>query len=574
MTIYNHEVADKFNRLADLLEIEGANPFRVRAYRNAAQTISNLPKEIRDLIAQGTDLTTLPNIGSDLANKIITLMQTGTFPLFEETEKRTPAFLSDLMKISGLGPKHIKILYDTLAIRSILDLEQALRANKISQLPGFGLKTEQKLLAGLAYLQQYGQRIKIADATAIAQPLINYLKQGPGIIRYDIAGSYRRCQETVGDLDILVSTENNVAFINYFINYKEVREILAHGETRATVLLRSDVQVDIRAIPLESYGAALLYFTGSKAHVLALRRMAQQQHLKINEYGVYRGRHLIASKTEAEIYQLFNMAYIEPELRENRGEFKAAKMGLLPSLITLDNIRGDLHNHTHASDGQNSLEEMADAAIALGYDYLAITEHSVSASIAHGLNIQALWEHIRAIDQLNEKLAGKITLLKASEIDILEDGSLDYPDEVLQALDLRVCSIHSRFGLNSQQQTERIIRAMDNSYFNILGHPTGRLISSRPPYNVDMERIMVAAKERSCFLELNAQPERLDLMDIHCKLAKEIGVKIAISTDSHHIKHLNNMSLGISQARRGWLTAEDVINTRTLPDLQKLLKRV
>lgn len=573
MAMHNREIAEKLNRLADLLEIEGANAFRIRAYRNAALTINSLSKEVADILAQGADLTTLPNIGHDLAEKISTLVQTNTFPLLKEVEKRTPAFLSELMKIAGLGPKHVKTLYDTLSIRSLADLAQALHDHKVSQLPGFGPKTEQKILTGLQHLQQYGQRLILADAIPIAQELIAYLNQGPGLIKLDIAGSYRRQQETVGDLDILVSAHDNAAFIHYFVNYDNVSEILSHGETRATVLLQSRVQVDLRAVPMESYGAALLYFTGSKSHGLALRRMAQQRDLKINEYGVYRAEQAIAGKTEAEIYQLLDMAYIEPELRENRGELEAAKNGRLPKLITVNDIRGDLHSHTFASDGQSSLEEMAQAAITLGYEYLAITEHSVSAHIAHGLEQQRLIAHIKAIDKLNEKLAGKLTLLKASEVDILADGSLDYPDDILQLLDLRVCSIHSRFGLKREQQTERIIRAMDNPYFTILGHPTGRLISKRPPYDVDMERIMLAAKARGCFLELDAQPERLDLKDIHCQLAKEIGVKIAISTDSHHASQLNNMSLGVAQARRGWIEADDVINTRSLNELRNLLRK-
>lgn len=570
MPIHNIEIAAKFNKLANLLEIEGANPFRVRAYRNAARVISSLSKNVTDLIAEKNDLTELPGIGDDLAEKIQTIVKTGDLPLLKQIEARTPAALNELMRIEGLGPKRIQILYKKLKIKSIKDLKSALEKGRVRKLAGFGSKTEQKILEGIQHLREYGQRTLLAEAFTIAEALMQYLKKIPGVKQVECAGSFRRRKETIGDLDILAVAKEGKKVIDRFIHYDEVAEVLSQGTTRSTVHLHSGIQVDLRVVPEKSYGAALLYFTGSKEHNIAVRKLAVQKKLKMNEYGVFKGKKQIAGSTEKEVYQQVNLPYIEPEMREDHGEIEAAQQNHLPKLITLNDIRGDLHCHTHATDGNASLEAMAKAAETRGYDYIAITDHSKHLTVAHGLDKKALLKQIEAIDKLNEKLS-KIVILKSIEVDILEDGSLDLPDDILKELDLTVCSVHSKFNLPPKKQTERIVRAMENPYFTILAHPTGRLINQRQPYQVDFERILQAAKEHGRFLEINSQPERLDLSDTHCKIAKEMGVKLAISTDAHRIEHFAYMPLGIFQARRGWIEKEDVINTRSLKELKKLI---
>lgn len=572
MTLHNAEIADKLNRLANLLEIEGANPFRIRAYRNAARMIGNLSKDVNELIAQGENLRELPGIGQDLSEKIMTLAQTGELPLLNEIEARTPAILNDLMKIEGLGPKRIQVLYKKLGIKSINDLKSAIGKGRLRKLHGFAEKTEQKILQGIQHLTEYAQHIKLADATPIVDALIRYLKNDKSIHQVECAGSFRRHKETVGDLDILVASHDNKNVIDHFIRYSEIADVISEGTTRAAVHLRSGIQVDLRVVAPKSFGAALLYFTGSKEHNIAIRKLAVQQNLKINEYGIFKGEKEIGGQTEKEVYQKIGLPYIEPELREDRGEIAAAKKNHLPKLITLKDIRGDLHVHTNATNGTASLEEMVKAAEEYGHEYIAITDHSQHLSVAHGLDKKRLLAQIKAIDKLNAKLK-KIVVLKAIDVDILEDGSLDMPDSVLKELDLTVCSIHNLFNFPMEKQTERLLRAMDNPYFTILSHPSGRLINKREPYALDMERVIRAAKDRGCILELNAQPDRLDLNDIYCKLAKEIGARIVISTDAHSTSQYTYMQFGIYQARRGWLEKADVVNTRPLKELMKLLKR-
>jgi DNA polymerase (family 10) len=572
VTIHNSEIAAAFDRLADLLEIEEANPFRIRAYRNAARTVGGYSKSMADMVKEGDDLTELPEIGKDLAQKITTMVETGKLPLLKEVESRTPGALSDLMKIEGLGPKRVKTLYKELNIRSIEDLKRAARNGKIHELEGFGEKTEELIKQRLERFSGAEQRTKLLVAQEIATALVDYLTKGKGVKKVTIAGSYRRCKETVGDLDILVTARQDSTVMQSLVEYDEVAEIISQGKTRSSVRLRSGMHVDVRVVPEVSYGAALHYFTGSKAHNIAVRSLGVKKGYKINEYGVFKNDKRIAGKTEQEVYDAVDLPYIEPELRENRGEIEAARKHKLPRLITLKDIRGDLHAHTRASDGHNTLQQMADAAAQLGFEYLAITEHSKHVIIANGLDKKRLLQHIKAIDKLNEQL-DNITLLKSIEVDIMDDGSLDLPDSVLQQLDLTVCSIHYNFNLSRQKQSERILRAMDNPNFNILGHPSGRLINERDAYDFDLEKVMRGAKERGCFLELNAHPDRLDLTDDGCLLAKEIGLKVAIATDAHSTNDLDFMRFGIGQARRGWLEADDVINTRSLAGLKKLLKR-
>ncbi|MFZ1557238.1 MAG: DNA polymerase/3'-5' exonuclease PolX [Nitrospira sp.] len=571
MTVHNAEVATAFEEMADLLEIEGANPFRVRAYRFAARTLRDLPVEVGEMVAKGEDLTSLPGIGDDLAGKIKEILATGTAAAIEAQRKRVPATLTGLLRIPGLGPKRVKRLAHELKIRSLSELQTAAQAGRVRTLAGFGEKTEQHILDALATRLAEAPRVQRAVAIPSAEALVAYLEQSSGVSRVIAAGSYRRGLETIGDLDILVTAPAGRAVMDRFVAYQEVRDVLAHGATKSSVRLQSGLQVDLRVVPQESYGAALLYFTGSKAHNVVLRQLAQQRGLKLNEYGVFRGDKPIAGETEESVYASLGLPWIPPELREGRGEIDAAKAGRLPHLVDLQDLKGDLHAHTRATDGRNSLQEMAEAARLRGLRYFAITDHSRRLTMAKGLDSARLLQQTEAIDRLNATLSG-ITILKGIEVDILEDGNLDLPDEVLGRLDLVVGAVHSRFNLSNRRQTERIMKAMDHPHFSILAHPSGRLIGRREPYEVDMLRIIRKARERRCFLEINAHPERLDLTDIHCRMAKEEGVLLAVNTDAHSMLDLENARFGVGQARRGWLEKTDVLNTRPYAELRKLLK--
>ena len=572
MSVHNTEIAEMFSRLAELLEIQGANPFRIRAYRKAAQTIEGLPHSVASMLAEGSDLSDLPGIGEDLAAKIQEIVETGHLSLLDQVSSQLPGQLADLAKISTLGPKRVKMLYDTLGIQDLKGLAKAARSGKIRELHGFGPKTEEKILAETDKRSGTEQRIKISTAEEFAEPILDYLKSAKGVKDAMIAGSYRRRKDTIGDLDILVTCTQAKTMMDHFVAYEEVETVVSKGQTRATVILRSGLQVDLRVVPEESYGAALQYFTGSKAHNIAVRSLAVKKGLKINEYGVFRGETRIAGRTEKEVYAQVGLPYPEPELRENWGEVEAGLHHALPHLVTLNDIRGDLHVHSKASDGHSTIYDMALAAQSKGYNYLAICDHSQRVTIAHGLDAKRLASQIEEIDRLNQTLKG-FDILKGAEVDILEDGSLDLSDELLQRLDLTVCAIHYKFNLPRAKQTERIIRAMDHPAFSILAHPTGRMINERESYEIDMEQIMAAALERGCYLEVNAQPVRLDLNDRHCKMAKDMGVKVVISTDAHRTTDLDFMRFGVGQARRGWLEPEDVLNTRSLKELKKFLRR-
>jgi DNA polymerase (family 10) len=570
--IQNAEVADLFNKVADLLEIEGENQFRVRAYREAAWTVGGYSRSVAEMVQQDEDLTELPGIGKDLADKIREMVESGKLSQAEELEKRTDPGLRELLGLPGLGRERVRELHEKLGIRNLQELEEAARHGKISELPGFGKKTEQNILEAIEQGSTTKKRVKLSAAEQVAKSLEDCLKGIEGVEKAVVAGSYRRRQETVGDLDVVVASKKGGEVIENFVEYEDVQKVVSKGKTRTSVALRSGLQVDLRVVPKESFGAALLYFTGSQPHHVALRDMSLKKKLKINEYGLFKGDDRVAGNTEEEIYNNLGLAYIEPELREQRGELEAARKDKLPKLLTQKEIRGNLHSHTNATDGRNSLEEMARAAKERGYDYLAITDHSKHLRMVNGLDEKRLRKQMEEIDRLNEELGG-ITLLKGIEVDILENGSLDLPNDVLEELDIVVCSVHHKFGLSEKEQTERIIHAMENPNANIIAHPTGRRIGERQPYDMDMERVMEAAKENGCFLELNANPNRLDLNDVYCKMAKEVGLKISVSTDAHSTGDLGNMRFGIGQARRGWLEKKDVINTRTLKQLKKLLKR-
>jgi len=572
VVVHNAEIAEMFNRLADLLEIEGANVFRVRAYRRAAQTIEDLPVSAAEMLEKGEDLAKLPGIGRDLAGKIEEFVKTGHCSALDEVMARVPASLAALVAVPGLGPKRVQLIHERLGVRSLEELAQAAREHKLRSLPRFSAKLEAQILSELEQHRTAERRFRIATAADFAEALRRHIERCPGVERVVVAGSYRRCKETVGDLDILVTCAKSKPVIEHFVGYEEVAQVAAKGSTRAAIALKAGLQADIRVVPSESYGAALHYFTGSKSHNIHIRKLGQSRGLKINEYGVFRNGKRIGGRTEEEVFAAVGLPFIEPELREDRGEIEAAQAGRLPKLVEQRDIRGDLHCHTNASDGKNSLVEMVEAARARGYEYLAITDHSKRAAVARGLDEKRLAKQLDEIDRLNDRLDG-FRVLKSSEVDILVDGKLDLPDRILKRLDIVVCSIHYKFDLDPKSQTERILRAMDNRYFNILGHPTGRLLAERAGYALDLERVMRGAKERGCYLELNSHPSRLDIDDVHCKLAKDLGVLVSIGTDAHSTMGLAAMRYGIGQARRGWLEAKDILNTRPWPALKALLKR-
>ncbi|MDP2255226.1 MAG: DNA polymerase/3'-5' exonuclease PolX [Polaromonas sp.] len=572
MPIVNADVAAVFNEIADLLEVQGANAFRVRAYRNAARMLSELGRSVKTLVDRGEDLDALPGIGQDLAGKITEIVATGTCAQLERLRKELPPAITELLKIPGLGPKRVRALHQELGIQTLEQLHRAAEQGHVRAVHGFGPKTQQHILQATAARLQQGHRFKLLMAAQVAEALLAELAAVPGVQQAVAAGSLRRQRETVGDLDLLVTTQRGSPVMDSFTASPDVREVLSKGSTRASVVLRNGLQVDLRAVAPASFGAAWLYFTGSKAHNIALRKLAQDAGLKLNEYGLYRGDERIAGDTEASVYQALGLPFMAPELREDRGEIDAARAHRLPMLVQLPDLRGDLHAHTRESDGHDSLEAMAEAARARGLQYLAITDHSQRLALVHGLDADRLARQIDRIDELNAGLSG-IVLLKGVEVDILEDGTLDLPDAVLQRLDLVVGAVHHRFDLPRDRQTERLLRAMDRPCFSILAHPTGRLIDERPASDIDLPRVIRKARERGCFLELNAHPARLDLTDLACRMAKDEGVLVSIASDAHSTLELDNLRFGIGQARRGWLASPDVLNTRTLQALRPLLDR-
>lgn len=570
--VKNIDIANIFDRLADLLELEGENPFRVRAYRNAAATVENLPQNLEEMVKKGDDLTSLPAIGNDLAQKINDIVNHKEIDLLKRLEEKNPIDFEELNRIQGLGPRRIKKLYEILNVQNIDDLYHAAEEQKIRDLPGFSKKIEEHILEEIKKIKEKYNRMKISTAEQNALPIVEYLRENRSIQDIEIAGSYRRRKETIGDLDILVTCEDSISVMTHFVNYFDIDEVLSKGDTRSSIILKSGIQVDLRVLPQKSYGAAMLYFTGSKAHNIVIRKLAKQKDWKVNEYGLFSNDDFLAGETEKGIYNKLGLPYIEPELRENRGEFEAAESGNLPELIKLSDIKGDLHTHTNLTDGKNTLEEMAEAAQKLGYKYIANTDHSKRVTVAGGLDEKQVFENIKRTDKLNENFKD-FTILKGIEVDILEDGSLDLSDKVLKELDIVVAAIHYKFNLSREEQTERILRAMDNPYLNIIAHPTGRLINEREPYDIDLEKIMQKAKENNCILEINSQPSRLDLNDLNSRKAKEMGVKLVISTDAHSTTQYDFMRFGIGQARRGWIEKNNVINTRNINQLKEIIKR-
>jgi DNA polymerase (family 10) len=572
MPIHNADIAAIFEEIAELLEIQDANPFRVRAYRNAARMIGEFGREAAAIIESGQELPKIPGIGADLLAKVHETVRTGRCQFLDELRRQLPPTITELLHVPGLGPKRVKMLYDSLQVETLEQLARAARDGRIRELPGFGEKTERMIREALAAKASQTKRFSIALAKQYADALLAHLKRAPGVDKAVVAGSYRRRRETVGDLDILVTAPAGPPVMAHLLAYDEIADVLSHGDTRASVVLKSGIQVDVRVVAAESYGAALHYFTGSKPHNIAVRKLGQDRGLKINEYGVFKADRRIAGETEESVFAAVDLPFIPPELREDHGEIEAARSGKLPKLVELAQLRGDLHAHSKASDGRNRIDELAREAERRGWQYLAITDHSARLKVAHGLDAKRLEKQIEEIDVLNGKFNG-VRILKGIEVDILENGELDLPDAVLGKLDLVIGAVHSHFNLARDKQTERILRAMDHPHFTLLAHPSGRELGRREAYDVDMEQVIKHAKERGCYLELNSQPERLDLIDIHCQMARSEGVLVAINSDGHSLLDFDNLQFGIGQARRGWLEAKDVLNTRTLKQLLPLLKK-
>lgn len=568
--VHNADISRVFEEIADLLELENENPFRIRAYRNAARIVGELGVDVAGPLANGKPLPKLAGVGADLAGKIGEIAASGTCALRERLRKRSPAGITELLNIPGLGPKRVSLLYRELGIHTLAQLQRAASDGRLRALHGFGEKTEERLFRSVRDRLGKARRYKLAVAAQYALPLADHLRGAKGVTDVVIAGSFRRMRETVGDLDLLAVADDSGPVVERLLHYAEVKEVIAGGETRASVRLASGIHVDLRVVPAESFGAALHYFTGSKAHNIAVRRLGQERGLKINEYGVFQGKQRTAGATEASVYDAVGLSFIEPELREDRGEIEAAAQSKLPRLVTLEDLQGDLHVHTKATDGRNTLREMVLAAQARGLKYVAITEHSQRQAMTHGLDTVRLGRQLDEIDRLNASLAD-ITVLKGIEVDILEDGTLDLADSWLARLDIVVGAVHSGFRLSRPRQTERIVRALESRRVTILAHPTGRLIEEREPYDVDMLAIIRKARECNVALELNAHPDRLDLNDLHSRMAKDEGVLVCINSDAHSVDGFDMLRYGIGQARRGWLESRDVLNTRSLADLRKWL---
>lgn len=572
----NAHIADTFDHLADLLEFQNANPFRVRAYRNAARTIRGLADSLAARVDEGDrPLTEIDGIGADLADKIKSLLVTGTIPLLEELKAQIPASVLALMRIPGLGPKKAAALFQQLDIRDLDQLRAACEAGKVRALKGFGAKTEQTILEGISLAEVAGQRLYWSDADELAQALRAHLSSLDVVERLELAGSYRRGKETVGDLDVLVVSRDVAAVMDRFGQFPTVAQVIGRGETKMSVRTESGFQVDLRVVPAESFGAALQYFTGSKEHNVVLRGRAKQRGLKINEYGVFRidgeQETYVAGAEEADVYATLGLPVFPPELREGRHEYEWADGGKLPALIEVAQIRGDLHMHTTATDGAASIEEMIAAARKRGLEYIAITDHSQRVSMARGLDPERVLAQWREIDEINKRLAGEFLVLKGIECDILEKGGMDLPDDVLAQADWVLASVHYGQRQSREQITERILGAIENPHVSAIAHPTGRLINRREAYEVDLEAVFRAAIQHRKLLELNANPARLDLDDIHCAAAAERGIPIVVNTDAHSIDGLDVLRYGILQARRAGLTARHVANTLPWSQLKKLV---
>ena len=570
----NAEIADILSQMATLLEIRGENRFKVRAYERAAETVLNLTEDL-SAIRQRGELQEVSGIGKGLAEKIEELLATGKCADHQRMLTEVPATVFELLRVPGVGPKTVKLLVDE-GITAVEALEEAARAGALRGLRGMGEKTEQEILRGISRLREYSQRTNLGVAWELAQQIVAQLRERAPVAQIEPAGSLRRMKETIGDIDILVTSDRPEAVMDAFIGLDVVSEVLVHGPTKSSVMTTDGIQADVRVVAPESFGAALQYFTGSKQHNVSLRDLAVRKAIKLNEYGVFSvaggDEKRIGGRTEEEMYAALGLPWIPPEMREDQGEIEAARAGSLPDLIELSDMRGDLQMHSDYSDGHHTIVEMATAAKRLGYRYIAVTDHSRSQIVANGLSVERLRERRKEIEEARKAVRG-IAILDGTEVDIKRDGELDYPDEVLAERDFVIASVHSGWKMEAEAMTARIVAAMKNPWVDALGHPTGRLIGQREPYAVDMEEVLRAAASFGVAVEINAYPDRLDLKDVHARRAKELGVKLLINTDAHSADHLPLMRFGVATARRGWLEAADVLNALPLAQLRRRLRR-
>ncbi len=564
----NKELARMFNRLADVLEYKGENIFRVLAYRKAARVIEELVEDVAVLNAEGR-LEKLSGIGQGIAQKIDEYLRTGRMKKYEETTADVPESLIELLNIQNMGPRTLALAHEKLGVKDLIDLKRVLGDGSLARLPQMGEKKVENIKKNLELFERSQTRISIAVGEGISTKIIDYLKTRAPIDAVSPAGSLRRWKETIGDIDILVTGKDNRKIIGVFIKFPDVKRVLAAGDTKASILVEDGIQVDIRIVKQKSFGAALQYFTGSKEHNVRLRDIAKSKKWKLNEYGVFKGEKSIAGKTEEDVYKILGLQWIPPEIREDRGEVELARQKALPTLVELADIKGDLHVHSSYSDSSADIKELVSFSQRLGYEYILIADHSRSAKYAGGLDIEEIYRQWEEIDKINKKLT-RCKVLKGTEVDILKDGKLDYPDKILKGFDLVVASVHQGFTKNV---TERTCDAMENPYVDIIGHPTGRLISSREGYKIDINKILTRAARTSTWLECNSYPDRLDLNEVNLRKARDMNVKISIGTDAHGARELLWLKFGVAQARRGWLAKGDVVNTRSIEEILALQKR-
>jgi DNA polymerase (family 10) len=568
----NAQVAQIFDEIADLIELDEGNEFRIRSYRSAARTVRDLSERLEDLVEQGKDLSDIPNIGESTAEKIHEILETGTCERLEEMREKVPPALVDLMRVPNLGPRKAMQLHRDLDIESLDDLRKACENGEVRDLEGFGAKTEEKLLKGLKTLDETSGRFLYKAAADHVEALGRHLDGTDAVTRWEVAGSFRRCKETVGDLDILVQAKDRGEATDAILEYGEIEEVASQGKERVTVRLGSGLQIDFRYFEASAFGAAMMYFTGSKAHNIRLRRRAVDRDWKLNEYGLTKDDRQLAGKTEESVYHRLNLPWIPPELREDRGELEAADADDLPALVEMKQIRGDLQAHTEATDGANTIQEMADAAADRGYQFFAVTDHSKRVTMAGGLDDDAARKHADAIREVDDGM-DDLWLMAGIEVDVLKSGKLDLQEKTLEGLDWVVASIHYDRNLERDTMTERYLSAVESGVVHCLGHPLGRIIGGRDPLPLDLDRLFEACAEHDVCIEINAQPDRLDLPDTHVKRAREAGVRFTLGTDAHKIADLDFMPLGVHVARRGWLEKKDVLNTRTAKQLRKWLKK-
>ncbi len=575
----NDQIAKIFFRIADVLEIEGDNRFRVRAYRTAAQNISGLSRQLSAIIKEDASyIQQIPGIGRDLAEKVKELLESGSLNMYNDLMGSIPPGILDVLDLEGLGPKRVKRLKDEFQIKGIDDLEKICKEGVLRELKGFGKKTEQKILDSIEHFRKREGRMLLPDAQSWAERVIDYLKADPNFKEAEFAGSLRRGKETIGDLDILAFARDEEKAMERFVSFSEAERVLEKGRTKSSIKLMEGPQVDLRLVESSALGSAKIYFTGSLSHNVAIRKVAKRKGYKVSEYGVFTKTDddlskNIASRSEQEVYAALGMQWVPPELREDRGEVEAALRGEIPKeLVSMELVKGELHTHSTITDGRDSIEDMVASAKKMGYDYFAVTEHTSNVRVAGGLDEKGIASYIMKIRELNRSVKG-IEILAGAEVDIHKNGELDLDDELISELDIVICAVHSYFDLSSQKQTDRLLRALENPYVNILAHPTCRLILKRRPIDVDIEKVFKKCAENRVFLEVNSHGNRMDLKDIHCRRAQELGAKIVVSSDAHATGQLNLMKYGVTTARRGWVLKENVLNTYTLEELEKALSK-